>query len=144
MYLEILGSRLGSLFLYKWFNSDAITFAKLYLSKTYQVTEKERKKLYNERIMLVEHGSFTLIVKSATGSIVSQRQRFCTWISEMASEKRMWIINKYSLFLIKPVGLCFRKSRSVYLSDYFEKYINDKEHMNEVKSSKVNFGKTLI
>ena len=78
MCLEILGSRLGSLFLYKWFNSDAITFAKLYLSKTYQVTEKERKKLYNERIMLVEHGSFTLIVKSATGSIVSQRQRFCT------------------------------------------------------------------
>ena len=134
MCLEILGSRLGSLFWYKWFNPDAITFAKLYLSKTYQVTKKERKKLYNERIMLVEHGSFALIVKSATGSIVSQCQRFCTWISEMASEKRMWIIKQRS----------FRKSRSVYRSGYFEKYINDKEHMNEVKSSKVNFGKTLI
>ena len=38
-------------------------------SKTYVIKEKQKKRTYNERILQVEHGSFTTLVMSATGGI---------------------------------------------------------------------------
>ena len=40
------------------FNPNVRRYAKEELSKTYQLNEKEKKNLYNERIMQVEHGTF--------------------------------------------------------------------------------------
>ena len=37
------------------------------ISKICEVNEKEKKKLYNERILQIEHGSFMPLVMSATG-----------------------------------------------------------------------------
>ena len=51
------------------FNPNARRYAKQELSKTYQLNEKEKKRLYNERIMQVEHGTFTPLVMSATGGM---------------------------------------------------------------------------
>ena len=51
------------------FNPSATRHAKQELFKTYQLNEKEKKHLYNERIMQVEHGRFTPLVKSATGGM---------------------------------------------------------------------------
>ena len=41
------------------FNPNARRYAKQELSKTYQLNEKEKKRLSNERIMQVEQGTFT-------------------------------------------------------------------------------------
>ena len=48
------------------FNPNARRYAKQELSKTYQLNEKEKKHLYNEQIMQVEHSTFTSLVMSAT------------------------------------------------------------------------------
>ena len=50
-------------------NPNARRYAKQELSKTYQLNEKGKKRLYNERIMQVEHGTFTPLVMSATGGM---------------------------------------------------------------------------
>ena len=50
-------------------NPNTRRYAKQELSKTYQLNEKEKKRLYNERIMQVEHGTFTPLVVSATGGM---------------------------------------------------------------------------
>ena len=48
------------------FNPNARRYAEQELSKTYQLNEKEKKQLYNERITQVEHGTFTSLVLPAT------------------------------------------------------------------------------
>ena len=48
------------------FNPNARKYAKQELSKTYQLNKKEKKRLYNERIMQVGHGTFTALVMSGT------------------------------------------------------------------------------
>ena len=47
-------------------NPNARRYAKQELWKTYHLNEKEKKRLYNERIMQVEYGTFTPLVMSAT------------------------------------------------------------------------------
>ena len=39
------------------------------ISKTYKLNEKEKKRLYSERITEIKHGSFTPLVMSATGGM---------------------------------------------------------------------------
>ena len=39
------------------------------LRKSYEVNEKEKKRQYNERILQVEHGTFTPLVMSTTGGM---------------------------------------------------------------------------
>ena len=40
-------------------NPNAKRYANIKLFKAYEINEKEKKKTYNERILQVEHGSFT-------------------------------------------------------------------------------------
>lgn len=42
---------------------------KLKLSKSYEINEKEKNKYYNERIVQIEHGSFTPLVMSTTAGM---------------------------------------------------------------------------
>ena len=58
------------------FNPNARRYAKQELSKTYQLNEKEKKHLCNERIMQVEHGTFTPLVMSATGGMYENHRNF--------------------------------------------------------------------
>ena len=51
------------------FNSNATRYAKLELSKSHEINEKEKKKYYSERIMHIEHGSFPPLVMSAIGGL---------------------------------------------------------------------------
>ena len=48
------------------FNPIAKRYVDQELSRTYVMNEKEKKKMYNERVMQIEHGSFTPLVMSAT------------------------------------------------------------------------------
>ena len=70
------------------FNPNARRYAKQELSKTYQLNEKEKKRLYKERIMQVERGTFTPLVMSATGGMGRESLKFYLRLSELISEKR--------------------------------------------------------
>ena len=42
------------------------------------VNEREKKRQYNERILEVEHGSFTPFVMTVLGGMVTKASKFCS------------------------------------------------------------------
>ena len=70
------------------FNSNARRYTKQEFSKTYQLNEKEKKRLCNERIMQVEHGTFTPFVMFATRGMGRESSKFYLRLSEFIGEKR--------------------------------------------------------
>ena len=124
------------------FNPNARRYAKQELLKTYQLNEKEKKRLCNERIMQVEHGTFTPPVMSGTGGIGRELSTFYSRLSELISEKRessysivaTWIRRKIIFALIKSIGMCLRGSRSVFHREKLEQSIKDDELLSELSS----------
>ena len=103
------------------FNPNANRYVNQSLKKTYEISENEKKRAYNERVQEIEHGSFTPIVMSATGGMARECSKFYSRLSEMIAEKRdqpysvitSWIRRKISFSLIRSIGMCIRGSRSV-------------------------------
>ena len=106
------------------------------------INEKERKRLYNERTMQVEHGTFTPLVMSATGGMGRESSKFYSRLSELISEKRessysivaTWIRRKIIFALIKSIGMYLRCSRSVIHREKLEQSIKDDGHFSELSS----------
>ena len=46
------------------------------LNKAYEINEREKKRQYNERILEVEHGSFTPLVMTALGGMGREASKF--------------------------------------------------------------------
>ena len=124
------------------FNPNARRYAKQVLSKTYQLNEIEKKRLYNERIMQVEHGAFTPLVMSATGRMRRESLRFYSRLSELISEKRessysiiaTWVQRKLIFALIKSIDMCLKGSRSVLHQEKLEQSDKDDELLGEFSS----------
>ena len=104
------------------FNPNAKRYINHELTKSYEMNEKEKKKCYNERILQVEHGSFTPLVMSATGGMGRECKKFYSRLSEIVAEKRgqrystvaPWIRRKICFSLVNSIGLCLRGSRTVF------------------------------
>ena len=63
-------------------------FANQNLHKAYETNEKEKKKAYNERVMEVEHGTFTPLIFAATGGMGRECSKFFTQLAETIADKR--------------------------------------------------------
>ena len=91
-------------------------------SKAYQLNKKEKKKNFNERILEVEHGSFTPIVMSAYGGIGKEGNKFYNRLAELLAEKKnqqlsamtSWIRRKLVFALINSLWMCIRGSRRAF------------------------------
>ena len=70
------------------FNPNAKISVNQGISKTYELNEKEKKGLYNERIIEIEHRSFTPLSMSATGGMGRECKKFYSRLAEMISSKR--------------------------------------------------------
>ena len=111
-----------ALFDVRVFNPIAKRFANQNLQKAYETNEKEKKRAYNERVIEIEHGSFTPLVFAATGGMGRECQKFFSRLAEIISEKRQtksgetmgWIRRKISFSLCRSVGICIRGSRTVF------------------------------
>ena len=96
------------------FNPNTKRYANIELSKAYEINEKEKKKTYNERILQVEHGSFTPLVMSATGEMCRDCKKFYSSLAEIICEKRKtnynvtitWIRRKKSHLFALIVEAC--------------------------------------
>ena len=116
-----------------FFNPNATRYAKLALSKSYEINEKEKKKYYNERIMQIEYGSFTPHVMPTTGEMGRKCRKFSAGLSEMINEKRDLIYStiatcirrKTTFSLIKSIGLSTSGSSSTFRSARLEKLIDE-------------------
>ena len=100
------------------------------LKSAYRVNELKKKREYNERILQVEHGTFTPLVFSTFGGIGYEGSRFLKRLNMLISAKRndlesttMGVIRiKFSFSLLRTTLLCIRGSRSrkgnsIHISD---------------------------
>ena len=104
------------------FNPNIKRYANIELSKTYEISEKGKKRIYNERILHVEHGSITPLIMSAPGGMIREYKKFCSRRAEMIcktkktnySEAITGIRRKIAFSLVKPIGICICGSRAVF------------------------------
>ena len=85
------------------------------------MNEQEKKRAYNDRILQIEHGTFTPLVFSIYRTMGREYRTFCSRLSDLLSEKRdlpksitmNWIRTKICFALMKSSFLCLRGSRTL-------------------------------
>ena len=112
-------------------NPLSATAMKIPTSKVYDRNEKEKKRMYNHRVMTVEHGSFTPLVFSVFGTAAPECQVFIKRLLTKIAEKRQerysdvanWVRCKLSFHCLKACLMCLRgtrvKSKDNYISTDF-------------------------
>ena len=101
-------------------NTNADSQKHLSTEKILEKHEKEKKRQYNQRIMNVEHGTFTPLVFSINGSVGSECSIFHKHIANMIAlkteeryEKIFSIIRcRLSFLILRSSLMCIRGSRS--------------------------------
>jgi hypothetical protein len=85
------------------------------------VNEREKKRHYNQRIVQVEHGSFTPVVFSAFGGCGRETHHFLSSLAEKLATKKNfnpsvttnWLRRKIAFALLRAQILCLRGSRTL-------------------------------
>ena len=103
------------------FNPFAKSHMKSNLETAFKHNETMKKKAYNQRVIQIEHGSFTPIVLSAMGGFGMETSRFVKrLIEKVAAKKDMetsvvtnYVRTKISFELIRSQVACIRGSRSL-------------------------------
>ena len=104
------------------FNPFAKSYLNSNLEAVFRSNEAAKKREYNERVIRVEHGSFTPIVISAFGGLGKETSRFVAKLADKISEKKQletgvvsnYIRKKLSFELIRSQVDCIRGSRSMW------------------------------
>ena len=102
------------------FNPLAHTYTNQTLKTAHKSNENGKKREYGERILNVEHMSFTPLVFSCLGGMSTECTHVYNRIADMISEKRnipnskgrSWIRTKLSFCLLRATHLCIRGSRT--------------------------------
>ena len=115
------------------FNPFAPTHLNQTLENCFATNEREKKRAYGQRVIDIEHGSFTPLVFSANGGYGREADRFMSVLAEKLAEKQntsysetvTWLRTKVSFSLLRSAILCIRGSRTVRKVEKTE--INDIE-----------------
>ncbi len=102
------------------FHPDAPTNRSGRLSAVYKRHEDEKKRVYGQRILEIEHSVFTPLVFSTTGGMGRECQTFYKRLADMLSIKRDlpyshvmgWLRCKLSFAILRSAVMCIRGSRS--------------------------------
>ena len=102
------------------FNPLAKSYSNQSLSVSHRRNENQKKREYADRILQVEHASFTPLVFTCFGGMSTECQMFYKRLSQLIYEKRntdksitkSWIQTKLSFSLLRTTLLCIRGSRS--------------------------------
>ena len=103
----------------KVFNPFALTHLKSELQKNFEVNEREKKRAYNQRVIQLEHGTFSPLVFSAYGGSGRETEHVIrTLCSKIARKRKLqcslvtnWLRTKISIELVRGAILCIRGSR---------------------------------
>ena len=103
------------------FNPLSRTYRDLSLSKVYERSEKEKKRSYNERILQIQHGSFTPLIFSTLGGMGRECSTFYSKLAEMVAEKKgtnksettTWLRTGLSFAILRATNICIRGSRGL-------------------------------
>ena len=113
-------SRQRAFFDIKVFNPNAPSNRRQSLEVCYKREERTKKRMYEQRILEIEHGSFTPLVFSTTGGMGKLAQTFYRRLASMLSEKRNtnysvtlgWLRCQISFSLLRWAITCIRGARS--------------------------------
>lgn len=102
------------------FNPHAPTNRATCLSATYKKHERLKKNAYEQRVLQVEHGTFTPLVFSATGGIGNEANAFYKRLASKLSSKwddpysstLAWLRCRLSFSLLRSSIRCIRGARS--------------------------------
>ena len=102
------------------FNPHAQSCCKSSLTATYRRNEREKRRAYEQRIIEVEHGSFTPLVLSATGGMGPAATITYKRMASLLAEKRGqpysrtlgWLRCRLNFSLIRSAIQCIRGARS--------------------------------
>ena len=105
----------------KVFNPKAGCYSNKSLHQCHVMNEQEKKRAYNERILKVDHGTFTPLVFSIIGGVRREYQKFYSRLEQLISKKRdllgsilsNWIRINVCFGLLKSSLLCLRGSRTI-------------------------------
>ena len=92
------------------------------LEAVYRSNEVSKKRYYNQRVIQIEHSSFTLVVMSSMGGFGKESSRFISKLVENTAEKNgieasvvaSYIRTKISYELIRSQVACIRGSRGLW------------------------------
>ena len=104
----------------KVFNPLAQTYLNQTLKAAHKTCEGGKKRKYGERVLNVEHGTFTPLIFSCLGGMSVECAHFYNRMADKLSEKRnitvsqsrMWVRTKLSFCLLRATHLCIRGSRT--------------------------------
>ena len=105
------------------FNSRADSNIKKSLNSALASHEKEKKRVYNERILEVEKASFTPIVFSTTGTMGREAERFYRRLAVLLSGKTKQSIPDAVRYIRQRLSFCLLKTLIVSLRGYRGKTI---------------------
>jgi len=115
--------------------------------------EEEKKRSYNQRIIDIEHGTFTPLVIGTNGGMGEECQRFIKQLAALLSRKQSekyastitWIRTKLSFQVLRSTVLCVRGSRTPWntprtlqVSEDFDLHIYEAGLQQEVKKATDN------
>ena len=107
------------------FNPTASRYTDFEVQKCYVINEREKKKHYNERVMRVEHGTFSPMVFSAFGGMARECSMVVKRLTELLADKRKthvslvssWVRRKIIISLMKSLVYCIRGTRHPWYRD---------------------------
>ena len=108
------------------FNPLAQSYSNQTLKAAHRSNENQKKREYGERVLNVEHGSFTPLVFTSLGGMSTECINFYNRIADKISEKRdiitskgrAWVRTKLSFCLLRATNLCIRGSRTKHQYSY--------------------------
>jgi hypothetical protein len=100
-------------------NTNCASQSNMTAAKIYAKHEAIKKRSYNQRIMQIEHGTFTPLVFSVNGGVGPECERFHKHIAEKIADKSgesyghviSWIRCKLSFLILRAALICVRGSR---------------------------------
>ena len=99
---------------------DADSYRDLDLKQIYKQHENDKKRLYTQRVVDVEQGTFTPLVFTTTGGMGEECKRYHNRLAELVAAKKgedyantvSWIRSKVSFAILRAALLCLRGSRT--------------------------------
>ena len=100
-------------------NPNSASYSDKSIEQIYETHEKEKKQMYNDRILHVEKGSFTPLVFTTTGGMGPEATKYHKQVARLISAKRNeeysdvvnWIRTKVRFALLKSTLIAIRGDR---------------------------------
>ena len=114
---------------------NAESYQDLTPQQIYRNHEQEKKRKYGQRVMDIEHGTFTPLIFTTTGGMSGECERYHCRLAELLSIKKCesyastisWLRSKVAFAILRGALLCLRGSRTPRRKHYSDIQNNDLE-----------------